>query len=200
MSLQVGRFHDRPARVARVSFTGERSYEVSVPAALAESLWQAARAAGAAPLGVEALGVLRAEKGFLFIGQDTDAETQPQDLGMDGPRRNRQDAYVGDRSLFLPESTRSGRRQLVGIPSEGVMIPPGAHAVVAAAGGRRRSIGFVTSSYDSVLLGRPVALALIEDGLSRMGELLAFEHLGARHTGRVVGSCFLDPAGERLHV
>jgi sarcosine oxidase subunit alpha len=200
MSLQVGRFHDRPARVARVSFTGERSYEVSVPAALAESLWQAARAAGAAPLGVEALGVLRAEKGFLFIGQDTDAETQPQDLGMDGPRRNRQDAYVGDRSLFLPESTRSGRRQLVGIASEGVMIPPGAHAVVAAAGGRRRSIGFVTSSYDSVLLGRPVALALIEDGLSRMGELLAFEHLGARHTGRVVGSCFLDPAGERLHV
>jgi sarcosine oxidase subunit alpha len=183
-----------------VSFTGERSYEVSVPAALAESLWQAARAAGAAPLGVEALGVLRAEKGFLFIGQDTDAETQPQDLGMDGPRRNRQDAYVGDRSLFLPESTRSGRRQLVGIASEGVMIPPGAHAVVAAAGGRRRSIGFVTSSYDSVLLGRPVALALIEDGLSRMGELLAFEHLGARHTGRVVGSCFLDPAGERLHV
>ena len=200
MSLQRGVFRGRPARVARVSFTGERSYEVSVPAGLAETLWRAARRAGAAPLGLEALGVLRAEKGFLFIGQDTDSETQPRDLGMDGPRRTRKDAYVGDRSLFLPEAERAGRRQLVGIVSEGAMIPPGAHAVAPQAGGRRRSIGFVTSSYESIALGHPVALALIENGLSRMGELLDFEHLGARHRGRVVASCFLDPAGERLHV
>ena len=199
MSLQTGVFHDRPARVARVSFTGERSYEVSVPASLAGALWQAARSGGAAPLGVEALGVLRAEKGFLFIGQDTDSETQPQDLGMDGPRRNRKDAYVGDRSLFLPEGTRAGRRQLVGIAADGAMIPPGAHAVASSAAGRR-SIGFITSSYDSAALGRPVALALIEDGLSRMGEVLEFEHLGARHRGAVTAICFLDPAGERLHV
>jgi sarcosine oxidase subunit alpha len=200
MSVQHGSFRQRPARIARVSFTGERSYEISVPAGLAHTLWQAARAAGAAALGVEALGVLRAEKGFLFIGQDTDSETMPQDLGMDGPRQNRRDSYVGDRSLLLPVAKRAGRRQLVGIAaSADTMIPPGAHAVCAAQG-RPRSIGFITSSYHSYALDRPIALALIEDGLSRQGEVLAFEHLGTRHAGTVVGSCFLDPTGGRLHV
>ncbi len=200
MSVQHGSFRQRPTRIARVSFTGERSYEISVPAGLAHTLWQAARAAGAAALGVEALGVLRAEKGFLFIGQDTDSETMPQDLGMDGPRQNRRDSYVGDRSLLLPVAKRAGRRQLVGIAAAAdAMIPPGAHAVCAAQG-RPHSIGFITSSYHSYALDRPIALALIEDGLSRQGEVLAFEHLGTRHAGTVVGSCFLDPTGGRLHV
>ncbi|MFO1394034.1 MAG: 2Fe-2S iron-sulfur cluster-binding protein [Steroidobacteraceae bacterium] len=199
MHVRDGRWAGRPARIARVSFTGERCYEVSVPASLGSSLWRAARAAGAEPLGLEALGLLRMEKGYLFIGQDTDGDTQPQDLGITGPRDARTDAYVGDRSLALPAARRPGRRQFVGVAAEGhEPIPVGAHAVVKHEG-RWRSAGFVTSSGPSVALGRPVALALIEDGRSRLGESFEFDHFGRRLQGTLVAPCFLDPEGARLN-
>jgi sarcosine oxidase subunit alpha len=198
MSAREGRFAGRAARVARVSFTGERCYEVSVPAGLAEELWRCTRAAGAQPLGVEALGVLRAEKGFIFVGQDTDSETMPHDIGMGQARERRTDAYVGDRSLFTPAAAREGRRQLVGVATFDVPLAVGAHAIAPA--GVARSIGFVTSSYPSATLGRPVALALIEDGRRRIGEVLEFEHLGARRQGTIVAPCAYDPDGARLHV
>ena len=199
MHVRAGRWQGRALRIARVSFTGERSYEVSVPASLGASLWRAARATGAEPLGLEALGLLRMEKGYLFIGQDTDGDTQPQDLGMTGPRDARKDSYVGDRSLALPAARRSGRRQFVGVAVEGTEpLPVGAHAVVQQ-DGRWRSAGFVTSSGPSHALGRPVALALIEDGRERHGSVLEFEHLGRRMRGTLVAPCFLDPDGARLH-
>lgn len=200
MSARSGEFAGAPARVARVSFTGERGYEVSVPADRCAGLWRCARAAGAQPLGVEALGVLRAEKGFIFVGQDTDSETMPHDIGMGQARLTRRDAYVGDRSLFQPAAMRTGRRQLVGVRAiGGAPLAVGAHAV-RREGAQERSIGFVTSSYVSVLLGQPIALALIEDGAARHGETLEFEHLGARSRGCLVPPCFHDPHGERLHV
>jgi sarcosine oxidase subunit alpha len=198
MGVRTGRWSGHPLRIARVSFTGERCYEISVPAGLGASLWRAARAAGAEPLGLEALGVLRMEKGYLYIGQDTDGDTQPQDLGLTGPRDRREDAYVGDRSLQLPSSRRPGRRQFVGVAASGdELLPVGAHAVVPH-GGRWRSAGFVTSSGRSVALGRPVALALVEDGRARLGTEFEFEHLGRRMRGTLVEPCFLDPAGARL--
>ncbi|HVI88309.1 MAG TPA: 2Fe-2S iron-sulfur cluster-binding protein [Dongiaceae bacterium] len=200
MAAALGRFGRRPARIARVSFTGERSYEVSVPAALATELWEKARQVGAAPLGIEALNILRAEKGYIYVGQDTDGETMPQDLGMAGPRDKRQDAYVGDRSLLTPAAQAKGRKQLVGLAAAGsAPLPAGANAVDSSVG-RKRSLGYVTSSYFSPELGRPIALALIEDGFARMGETLRLEHLGQVSDGRVVPSCFLDPEGARLHV
>ena len=199
MAARIGAFAGHAARVARVSFTGERCYEISVPARLAADLWHHARAAGAEPIGVEALGVLRAEKGYIFVGQDTDSETMPHDIGMGGAREKRRDPFVGDRSLFTPFARRDGRRQLVGISAPADQpIPVGAHPVVPA-NGKLRSIGYVTSSYSSGELGRPVALGLIEDGRSRLGEVLSFEHLGARFSGTLVTPCFLDPTGARLH-
>ena len=108
MSVALGRFGGRVTRIARVSFTGERSYEISVSASLAPQLWQRARSAGASPMGIEALSVLRAEKGYLYVGQDTDGETMPHDLGFGGPRAKRQDSFVGDRSLFTPCGLWSG--------------------------------------------------------------------------------------------
>ncbi len=157
------------------------------------------RAAGAGPIGVETLGVLRAEKGYLFIGQDTDSETMPHDIGMGGPRDKRSGPYVGDRSLFTPFARRNGRRQLVGIATTGEQpIPVGAHPV-AQANGQPRSIGYVTSSCWSPALGHPIALGLVEDGRTRFGEELQFEHLGKRYAGTLVESCFLDPTGARLH-
>ena len=80
----------------------------------------------------------------------------------------------------------------------GEPLSVGAHAVVRQ-GGRWRSAGFVTSSGRSFALGRPVALALIEDGRERLGESLEFEHLGRRLRGTLVAPCFLDPDGARLH-
>ncbi|HEY2395112.1 MAG TPA: 2Fe-2S iron-sulfur cluster-binding protein [Rudaea sp.] len=199
MAARIGTFGGHPARIARVSFTGERCYEISAPSQLAAGLWRLARASGAEPIGVEALGVLRAEKGYIFVGQDTDSETMPHDLGIGGPRDNRSSAYVGDRSLFTPFAKRKGRKQLVGIAAAGEQpIPIGAHAV-ARANGKLRSIGYVTSSCWSPALSRPVALGLVEDGRRRLGEVLQFEHLGTRFTGTLVESCFLDPAGARLH-
>ena len=197
MSVRDARFCGRPARVARVSFTGERGYEISVPASLGTQLWRQAREAGAVPLGIEALGVLRAEKGYLYIGQDTDGETMPHDLGFAAPRAKRQDAYVGDRSLFTPAANRPDRKRLVGILVDGAMpIPIGAHAVERK-DGRRRSLGYVTSSYVSAQLGHPIALGLIEGGAER--GTVELEHLGRSVNARLVPPCFLDPKGERLN-
>ena len=197
MSVREASFDGRAARVARVSFTGERGYEISVPASLGAQLWQRAREAGAAPLGIEALGVLRAEKGFIYVGQDTDGETMPHDLGMAGPRAKRQDPYVGDRSLFTPAANKPDRKRLVGILVDGAMpIPTGAHAIEQVSG-RKRSLGYVTSSYLSAQLGHPIALGLIEGGVER--GTVEIEHLGQSCNARLVVPCFLDPKGERLN-
>jgi sarcosine oxidase subunit alpha len=197
MSIRTATFGGHPARVARVSFTGERGYEISVPASLGTQLWQRAREAGATPLGIEALGVLRAEKGFIYVGQDTDGETMPHDLGMAGPRAKRQDAYVGDRSLFTPAASKPNRKRLVGILVDGsAPILPGAHAVERVSG-RKRSLGYVTSSYPSAQLGHPIALGLIEGGIER--GTVEIEHLGQSFKARLVPPCFLDPKGERLN-
>lgn len=200
MTAQVGKFGGCEARIARVSFTGERCYEVSVPAGHAEELWRRARAAGATPMGVEALGALRCEKGFILVGVETDGETMPHDIGMGRARETRTDPYVGDRSLHTPAARRSGRRQLVGVATTGdAPLPVGAHALQRNAG-RRRSVGWISSSHWGVGVGRPVALAMIEDGASRHGETLEFEHFGTVHRGTLVASCFYDPSGARLNV
>jgi sarcosine oxidase subunit alpha len=199
MSVAQGRFEGRAARIARVSFTGERSYEISVPAGLAAQLWKRARSAGGAPIGIEALSVLRAEKGYLYVGQDTDGETMPHDLGFGGPRAKRQDAFAGDRSLFTPAASATDRKQLVGIAAEGnATIPTGASAVELS-DGKKRILGYVTSSYMSFHLGRPIALGLIENGAARLGEIVTFEHLGQNFSGRIVAPCFLDQQGVRLN-
>ena len=199
MSVAEGRFGERPARVARVSFTGERSYEISVPAGFGPTVWRGVRDAGVPPMGIEALGILRAEKGYIYVGQDTDGETMPHDLGMAGPRSRRQDSFVGDRSLFTPAASKADRKQLVGILVEGTTsIPVGASATEIVAG-RKRGLGYVTSSYMSRHLGHPIALSLVEGGHARAGEMIELEHLGQRFRARITSPCFLDPKGERLN-
>ena len=198
MSFVMGRFMDREARVARVSFTGERGYEISVPAGLAVPLWQALTGAGAKPCGIEALGVLRAEKGFIYVGQDTDGETMPHDLGFDAPRLKRKQGFVGDRALQLPVAGDAGRKQLVGLSrADGWVIPAGAHLI---AEGPRRSVGFVTSSHHSPSLGRGIALALVEGGRARIGQEVTWFDLGQTGRATVTPACAYDPEGSRLHV
>jgi sarcosine oxidase subunit alpha len=206
MSLVGGRIGGIPARIARVSFTGEASFEISVPAGYGPALYSRLEALGTdhaiTPFGIESLLVLRAEKGYIIIGRDTDGTTEPQDLGMTGPLRTKQIDFVGRRSLLRPDSQRADRRQFVGLEpmSPAVVLPTGAHVCTTTAAGRR-SLGYVTSSYFSPGLGRPIALAMVEAGRARMkaGETVDVFSLGKAFTAKVVSPVFYDPKGERLH-
>ena len=204
MAFATGVFEGAPLRAARVSFTGDRSYELSVPASRAKAL--RAKIVGALPafggglMGSEALMILRAEKGYIIVGKDTDGATMPHDLGVAGPRDQREDEYVGKRSLTLPVARDRERKQLVGL-EVGVgeaPLPTGAH-VIEGSGKARRSLGYVTSSYFSPTLERPVALGLVAEGAARMGETLGVYHLGAERRARIAPVAALDPEGKRLH-
>ena len=202
MALALGQFGGREARVARVSFTGDRSYEIAVPTSMAADLYRAmfesGRALGVAPMGLEALLQLRAEKGYIVVGKDSDGATMPHDLGMDGPRDKRQSEFVGKRSLFQDDAVRTDRRQWVGLAVSGLLpLPVGAHAVESR-NGRRRSIGFVTSSAFSQTLGRPVALGLVERGQSRIGESVELFHMGRVLRATLCETCAFDPEGRSL--
>ncbi len=185
------------ARVARVSFTGDVSYEISLAQGAASDLYAAmlkeAGRLGGGPLGSEALLLLRAEKGYLIVGKDTDGATMPHDLGVGGPREKRKSEYVGRRSLFTPAANDPGRRHFVGLASS-APLPTGAHVVENG-----RSQGFVTSSYVSPTLGRPIALGLVARGRERVGEAVELFHLGQRLRATICAPCFLDPEGARLH-
>lgn len=191
---------------SRVSFSGERSYEVSLPAGYAAGLWRALLAAGAplgvTPYGVEASSVLRAEKGYILIGVDTDGTTLPDDIGFAGPLRARQVEFVGRRSLLMPESVRADRRQFVGLlPDDPHSIPAvGAHAVERSADGGLRSIGWITTACHSPALGRSIALGMIARGrtLAAAGASVELYHLGRTSRAGVCAPAFFDPAGERL--
>jgi sarcosine oxidase subunit alpha len=204
MAITHGRFGGEEVRIARVSFTGDRSYEVSIRADRAEALWARmqveGRALEAVTIGLESLMILRAEKGYIVIGKDTDGATMPHDLGVDGPRQKRLTEFVGRRSLFTEEGTRPDRKQLVGLAvAEGeAPLGTGAHGIERA-GDRKRSLGYVTSSYFSPTLGRAIALGLIEAGASRLGEAIDIQHLGMPRRATITAPCALDPAGDRLN-
>ncbi len=204
MTLREGMFQGAPARVARVSFTGEVSYEISTTVANIAALWDAVIAAGkplgAGPLGIEAMSVMRAEKGYIIIGKDTIGDTMPHDLGFTMPRLKKRAAFVGDRGLHSAAANDPLRKQLVGlrVPKGAPPLETGAH-LVERQGGKPRSIGFVTSSYMSPTLGHPIALALLEGGAARMGERIEAWHLGKSREVEACAPCFLDPEGRRLH-
>ena len=203
MAFTTGSFQGQPLRVARVSFTGDRSYEISLPASHAAALWRRMREEGArleaTLLGSEGLMILRAEKGYIIAGKDTDGYTLPMDLGLTAPREKRQDEYLGKRSLFTEEAEKPKRPAFVGLQVEGKEpLATGAHAVERCARGFR-SLGFVTSSYWSPNLQRPIALGLVEAGRQRMGEEIEIYHLGNLRRARIVDPCSFDPEGERLN-
>jgi sarcosine oxidase, subunit alpha len=204
MAFAAGAFDGAPLRIARVSFTGDRSYELSVPAsragALRARLAEKLTAFGGGLLGIEALMILRAEKGYIVVGKDTDGTTMPHDFGATAPRDSRADEYIGKRSLVMPVANDPRRKQLVGlsVATGEAPLPTGAH-VVEGAGRARRSQGYVTSSYLSPTLGRPVALGLVEAGRSRMGETVSVYHLGRERRATIAPAVALDPEGKRLH-
>ncbi|HME86769.1 MAG TPA: glycine cleavage T C-terminal barrel domain-containing protein, partial [Roseiarcus sp.] len=204
MAFAAAAFDGAPMRITRVSFTGDRSYELSVPAkrarALRAHIVEKLPTFGGGLLGLEALMILRAEKGYIVVGKDTDGTTMPHDLGIAGPRDSRKDEYIGKRSLFTPVANDKGRKQFVGLTvARGeAPLPTGAH-VVEGARKARRSLGYVTSSYMSPTLGAPVALGLVESGLARMGETVGVYHLGDKRRATIGSPVALDPEGKRLY-
>jgi sarcosine oxidase subunit alpha len=194
-----------PARVMRISFSGELAYEVNVSAWYGQAAWeallQAGRAFGIAPYGTETLRVLRAEKGYPIIGQDTDGTVSPFDLGMAWIVSKKKD-FIGKRSHARPDAMRLDRRQLVGlVPVDGVTrLVEGAQLVDAGISLRRTPvpmIGHVTSSYESVALGTPFALALLAGGASRHGEVIQAVDDMTSVAVRVTSPIHYDPEGAR---
>jgi sarcosine oxidase subunit alpha len=190
-------------RVLRASFSGELGYEINVPAdhvtGLIERLWERAPQFAAVLYGIEALEIMRTEKGFIHIGTDTDGTTLPQDIGFARAIERKAANFVGRRSLLRPAARDPGRFQLVALSSvdRRTLLPVGAQ--IAAAAPPTQTEGHVTSSYWSPELGAPVALGLLARGTQRLGEKIRVHHLGKVIDAEVVKAPFIDPTGERLH-
>jgi sarcosine oxidase, subunit alpha len=203
MTLRESALDGVPLRVLRASFSGELGYEISVPVdrveALLERLWERAADFAAVPYGIEALEIMRTEKGYIHIGTDTDGTTLPQDIGFARAMERKAANFVGRRSLLRPASRDPERFQLVALsPVDGrTQLPVGAQ--IAAAPPPAKTEGHVTSSYWSPELRRPVALAMLARGSQRLGEKLRVHHLGSIVDAEVVKAPFVDPDGERLH-
>ena len=175
-----------------------------MPSSYATAVWRHLLDLGAPlgmmPYGIETLSVLRAEKGYILIGTDTDGMTLPVDLGLEGPLRTKRVDFVGKRSLLTPDATRADRRQFVGLlPDDPDNVPAVGSHTVTGQGGARRSLGWITSACMSPLLKRSIALGMIEGGRARMGETVEIFHLGGITRATICAPVFVDPAGERLH-
>ena len=199
-----------PARVARISFSGELAYEVNVAwsdaAALWEAVWAVGEPLGLTPYGTEAMHVLRAEKGFPIIGQDTDGTVTPQDLGMGWVVSKKKADYLGKRSHARADNARPDRKHLVGLLplDEELRLPEGSQLVDdGVLDGDRLPpppvpmLGHVTSSYASAELGRPFALALCRSGRERVGGTVHVVVDGVPRPVRVVSPVLVDPDGAR---
>ncbi|HET7408757.1 MAG TPA: sarcosine oxidase subunit alpha family protein [Paracoccaceae bacterium] len=204
MAFAEGQVAGCPARVFRISFSGELSYEIATPAGYGLALWKALLAAGqkhgVMPYGTEALHVMRAEKGFIMIGDETDGTVTPQDLGLHWAVSKKKTDFIGKRAQARSDLTRRGRKQLVGLATEDpdAVLPDGAHAVKRVREhSKMTTIGHVTSTYFSPTLGRSIAMALIEDGSERMGDWLDFPVGDKVLRAQIVDPVFYDKAGEK---
>ncbi|MCB1882665.1 MAG: sarcosine oxidase subunit alpha family protein [Geminicoccaceae bacterium] len=206
MHWRSGKVAGVPARIFRISFTGETGFEVNVPAGYGRHVWGAIWASGQkhgiVAYGTETMHVLRAEKGYVIVGQDTDGTVTPHDLGMSWIVKKQGD-FVGRRGLERPDLKRDDRKQLVGLLTEDpdLVLDEGAQIVADPSEPVPMTmIGHVTSSYDSPDLGRSFALALVAGGKTRKGQTLHVPQLdGSVAAVSVVDPVFLDPEGKRLH-
>lgn len=196
-----------PARLFRLSFTGELGFEINVPARYGLALWHALCEAGKThdicPYGTETMHVLRAEKGYIIVGQDTDGTVTPYDAGLGWAVARKKPDFVGMRSLKRPDLVAEGRKQLVGLKTtdpeivleEGTQIVNNPNQPLPM-----KMIGHVTSSYWSEVLGRSIAMALVEGGHERMGEIIYVPMSDTVIEAEICSVVFYDPAGERLKV
>jgi sarcosine oxidase subunit alpha len=203
MSVREGRVCGVPARLFRISFTGELGYEINVPADYGSAVWHEVHAAGephgVAVYGTETMHVLRAEKGYIIVGQETDGTVIPADLDLEWTIGRAKRDFVGKRSLTRPDMLRADRKQLVGLFSpevleDGAQLVADAHAPTPTP-----ALGHVTSAYWSETLHRPIALALLAGGRRRIRQALYVVGPTGAVAVRVTAPVFYDPQGARLH-
>ncbi|WP_299703238.1 sarcosine oxidase subunit alpha family protein [uncultured Tateyamaria sp.] len=195
-------------RAYRISFSGELSYEIAVHASKGQAFWDALMAVGAdlgvMPYGTEALHILRAEKGFIMIGDETDGTVIPQDLGLHWALSKKKEDYLGKRAQERPHMINPERWKLVGLETlDGSVLPDGAYAVAEGTNdnGQRNMQGRVTSSYHSPNLNKGIAMGLVLHGPDRMGEVIDFPGTdGTTYRARIVSPVFYDPDGEKQNV
>jgi sarcosine oxidase subunit alpha len=196
-----------PARLIRISFSGELAHEIYVPARQGADLWRMLAAGdereAPVPYGMDAMDVLRIEKGFIVVGADADGRTTPQDVGF-GRMLSTTKRFVGQHALERPALNEPGRLQLVGLrPLSPGALSEGAQLIDAPGDkGFYKSIGHVSSAGFSPTLDRYVALALVRNGRSRTGETIySFDQardISAPRPVQIVEPCAFDPGGERL--
>ncbi len=207
MAWRAARIAGVPGRIFRISFTGERSYEINVPAdrgsAVLAALLERGEPRGVGLYGTEAMHVLRAEKGYIIVGQETDGTTTPDDLGMGWIVAMGKGDFIGRRGLARPDLRAPDRKQLVGLLTldPALVLEEGAQVVERPPAGLPcPMLGHVTSAYVSPALGRSIALALVAGGRARLGQTLHVPMPGGRAIPvEVTSPVFLDPEGARLH-
>ena len=206
MSVRECKICGVPARLFRMSFTGERGFEVNVPADYGQAVWEAIWAEGekygACAYGTESMHVLRAEKGYIIVGQDTDGTVTTNDAGLDWAVGKKKADFVGIRGMVRPDLVAKGRKQLVGLKTkdpdrvleEGAQIVDDPNQPIPM-----KMVGHVTSSYWSENCGRSIALALVAGGRDRTGETVYIPMKNRVHEAIITGMVFFDEKGERLN-
>lgn len=206
MQVRQGTIAGVHARVLRASFTGEVTFEISVHARYAQALWELIYAAGEefdiTPYGIEALEVMRTEKGYPHVGADTDATTNALDVGFGTMLQKKMGDFVGRRSLSRPADQAPDRLQLVGLEAldRQQKMPVGGHVITTERPTpSNASEGYVTSSCLSPTLDKSVGLGLVKAGQSRFGEQIYIYDKGVVIAAKIVPAAHLDPKGERLN-
>jgi sarcosine oxidase subunit alpha len=203
LAMREGTLLDTPARIYRVSFTGELTFEINVSADKGQALWDALLEAGASeglePFGMDALLLTRLEKGFLHVGSDTDGTTIPDDVGWGKVAANKSRDYIGKRSLALPENVKADRWQLVGLLGpRGNPFVIGSHLRVRDS--PHITDGWITSAGAATETQEAIALAMLRGGRSRIGTVVDLYDADARKgSAQVVNPPFFDPAGNRMN-
>ena len=195
-------------RAYRISFSGELSYEIAVPASQGLELWEklieAGTEFGVMPYGTECLHIMRAEKGFIMIGDETDGTVIPQDLGLSWAISKKKKDFLGKRAQQRSFMDNPDRWQLVGLETlDGSVLEDGAYAVGVGknANGQSNTQGRVTSTYYSSTLNKGIALGLVHNGPNRFGEVISFTKIGAESVkAKIVNQVFFDPEGNKQNV
>ncbi len=192
-------------RIFRISFTGELSFEINAPWHAGRKIWNLVMVAGQefdiTPYGTETMHILRAEKGFIIVGQETDGTMTRKDLGMDWIVSKKKEDFIGKRSFSREDTAAPNRKQLVGLLTENPkeILPEGAQLVFDRYAPKPMPmVGHVTSSYYSATLGRSIALAVVRGGLNKMGEKVfaPLEHTTV--TATITSPVFYDAEGANL--
>jgi len=205
MSFKEEKIGKINCRIMRISFTGELSYEINIQASYGEALWKKCMEAGEefniTPYGTETMHLLRAEKGFIIVGQDTDATMTPIDLQMDWIVSKKKYDFIGKRSLYRSDTMREDRKQLVGLltdnPSE--VLEEGAQIVANINQKPVEMLGHVTSSYYSPNLNKSIALAVVRGGKNMLGQKLFIPMENKNINVTIVNPVFFDKENERLN-